>query len=119
MQVLGQTGDFVMRRTIAVLASSAVLASAAASLALIPEGTSVHAAAQATFHVPADDGYGVGDCLSKGGGCGQVIADAWCETHGFARATDYRSTGPEDVVTPIVLASTAQEERPVAITCGR
>jgi hypothetical protein len=107
-----------MRRTIAVIAFSAVLASAAASLTVIPEGSPVHTATQATFHVPADDGYGVGACFSKGGGCGQVIADAWCETHGFARATDYRSAGPEDAAVPIVLASTARQERPVAITCG-
>ncbi len=43
-----------------------------------------------TFLVPSSDGYGVADCLaSTGGECGQVVADAWCESQGFSRAVSF------------------------------
>ena len=42
-----------------------------------------------TFTVAASDGYGVVDCLIGGNDCGQIVADAWCEAHGFSKATAF------------------------------
>ena len=108
-----------MRRTIAVLAFSAVLASAAASFTVLPDSPHPAPPQQATFHVPANDGYGVGECLSTGNACGRMIADAWCEAQGFVRATEFGRAAPEEVTGSIVLVSTASPEPPVAITCTR
>ena len=105
-----------MRRTIGVLALTAVLATAAASFTVLPEGQRT-AVTQATFLVPANDGYGVGDCLASGGECGQIVADAWCETQGFRRAVDFGRTAAEDMTGSIQTVSTGSRERPISITC--
>jgi hypothetical protein len=38
------------------------------------------------FVMAGTDGYGVTDCLREKGTCGQIVADAWCESHGFQKA---------------------------------
>ena len=38
------------------------------------------------YEIAANDGYGLEDCLSGGGECGRVVADAWCEAHGHGHA---------------------------------
>jgi hypothetical protein len=48
--------------------------------------------AQATFVVPATDGYGTAECLQGGGDCGRAVADGWCEANGFSRAAMF---GPQ------------------------
>jgi hypothetical protein len=105
-----------MRRTIAVLTFTAVLATAAASFTVLPEGQR-GAGADAIFLVPANDGYGVGNCLASGGDCGQLVADAWCEAHGFARAASFGPTSAEDVTGALDPVSDRSRERPIAISC--
>jgi hypothetical protein len=107
-----------MRRTIAVLAFSAVLASATSSFLLLPESVGAAEAADTTFVVPAHDGYGVGECLASGGECGRVIANAWCETQGFARAVAFGPAAPETTAA-IQKAATAPADRPVSVTCSK
>ena len=72
-----------------------------------------------TFLIPAEDGYGVGECLSGGPSeCGQVVANAWCESQGFASASNYgvaaqdEYTGAIDGAAPVKSAP-----RPLRITC--
>ena len=109
-----------MRRTVAALAFTAVLATAAASFTALPEGPgAVAAPALATFQVPDSDGYGVGDCLATGGECGRLVADAWCETHGYARAVEYGATLPDERARAITPVSTAQGAGSITITCTR
>lgn len=61
-----------------------------------------------TYVIAAASGYGVEDCLGEGGECGQVVADAWCETHGRGVAVKFgRSDTPADGV-----------PQPYFITCG-
>ena len=107
-----------MRRTIVVLAFTAVLASAAASFTVLPEGPR-GSVTNATFLVPAEDGYGVGNCLASGGECAQLVADSWCETQGFARAVRFGPTSPEDVTGLVQTVSTESRQRPISITCTR
>ena len=107
-----------MRRTIGVLAFTALVATAAASFTVLPEEHRA-GAALATFQVPANDGYGVGDCLVSGGDCGQMVADAWCETQGFRQAVTFGPTAPEDVTGSLHKVSTGSREPPVSITCSR
>ena len=51
---------------------------AALSLALLLLAAQNAGAAPATkdFILPADDGYGMDDCLAEAGTCGQLVADA-------------------------------------------
>ena len=49
------------------------------------------------FVILNDDGYGTSDCLAKASACGKIVADAWCESKGFAKAVAYRPANSEDV----------------------
>ena len=105
-----------MRRTIAVLG----FALAMSVSALVPGATRA-AAREATFLIPASDGYGVAECLVSQSECGQVIAHAWCEAQGFALARTYGVAAPEDTTGSIEVSRTpepspspaAVEARPV------
>lgn len=102
-----------MRRSVAVLGAAGLIAAAAAS-ALLFSGTarSQSAPAEGTFTVAANDGYGVADCLTGGAACGQLIADAYCEAHGYRRATSF---GPAAEAVTLAAAGTP----PIAISCRK
>lgn len=78
----------------------------------------------ATFLIPATDGYGIADCLIEGGDCGVVVAQAWCEAHGWGRAAAFGPAAAEDMTGstgPIVAVSgdaSASGARPLSITCA-
>jgi hypothetical protein len=106
-----------MRRAFAMLGLGTAVFFAAASLTLLPNGTQA-SSAEATFMVPAADGYGVAECLISNRACGQVVADTWCEAHGYTKAVSFRQISPEEVTGTIQKASVTTEERPIAVTCG-
>ena len=96
----------------------------AATLAFCFFTAAPHAARAAeptSFTLPAgdEDGYGIGECLRSGNPCGQVVADAWCEAHGHARALAFGSaadaTGATLDATPVKVAATTDD---VLIRCG-
>lgn len=55
------------------------------AVAMVATGVSTAALASQNhrFLVPGNDGYGIADCLAEGAGCGQAVADAYCEAQGF------------------------------------
>lgn len=110
-----------MRRTLAGLAFTGVIAVAAASFSGLGVRTSSSTSgAQGVFVVPANDGYGVGECLTSGATCGRVVADAWCQTQGYAHAVSFRPAAAEDITGTVRRVSTANPaEQPVAITCEK
>jgi len=56
-----------MRRAIAVLGFASALGGAALAFVVLPPAPSRAAGkGEATFVVPAADGYGIGDCLTNG-----------------------------------------------------
>jgi len=59
-----------------------------------------------SYQISANDGYGLSDCLSSVGECGQVVADAWCEAHGHGSAVSY---GPQSRFEGATKISTASE----------
>ncbi|GEP08962.1 hypothetical protein [Methylobacterium gnaphalii] len=94
------------------------LVSSVAAPAFAGEGAATQHVERA-FLIPANDGYGTGECLTNGKSeCGQVVANAWCESQGFASAASYgvadrdEYTGSIDA-TPVRPAT----ERPIRITC--
>jgi hypothetical protein len=106
-----------MRRAFAMLGLGTALFFAAASLTLIPNGTQA-SSTEATFLVPAADGYGVAECLISNQACGQVVADTWCEAQGYTRALSFRQTSSEEMTGTIQQAALSSEERPIAVTCA-
>ena len=111
-----------MRRALTVLGLTTLLAAAAASFVVLPNGTSRAAATDndSTFIVSANDGYGLGDCLASGNDCGKIVANAWCEAQGFARAESFGRAAPDDLTGSVEKASArALAERPIVITCAK
>jgi hypothetical protein len=113
-----QSMRFSMRRAYAVLGLGTAVFFAAASLTLLPNGTQA-SSTEATFLVPAADGYGVAECLISNQPCGQVVANTWCEAQGYARAVSFRQVQAAEITASIQKASIeADEHRPVSITCS-
>jgi hypothetical protein len=109
-----------MRGKLTAFGIAAALVAAGLSLPLLgTEATQAADAtpAQASFIVPANDGYGVGECATAGSTCGKVLADSWCEAQGFARSETFGVADPADVTGSI--EAPAALDRPIAITCAR
>jgi hypothetical protein len=99
-------------------ASLFAVALAALSLA----GAGLRAQELRTFIMPEDDGYGVGDCLAAGpkSGCGRIVADAWCESKGFAKAQTFGREDMADVTGSVPEAAkpkVAAAPGVITITC--
>ncbi|MFC0220668.1 hypothetical protein FHS82_003415 [Pseudochelatococcus lubricantis] len=61
-----------------------------------------------TFVLPANDGYGVADCLSHGGACAIQVANAWCAAQGYHHASGMKTVARE---------GTSSRGPAVAVTC--
>ena len=109
-----------MSRTIAAAAFAAVIATAAGSLVLLPGGATRASGQNATFLIPAADGYGVADCLTAGGSeCGRIVADAYCESQGFRKSARFGRAAAEDVTGSVPeQAGRPEGERPILIACA-
>ncbi|HST93734.1 MAG TPA: hypothetical protein VLJ78_03060 [Microvirga sp.] len=106
-----------MRRAFTMLGLGSAVAFAAASMTLLPNGTQA-SSPEATFMVPAADGYGIASCLTSNQPCGQVVADTWCEAQGYTRAASFRQVRPGEATGAVQKASVGPDEHlPVAITC--
>jgi hypothetical protein len=89
-----------------------VAASLAVALFFVSTGSPT-ARPTSTFVIAAAQGYGVEDCISEGGECGRVVADAWCEANGRGEAVSFGLS--EGNKTGGVAAG---GPRPYFITCG-
>lgn len=108
-----------MRRVVAFVGLLGVVA-AGISLSIMPSSRSVAAASEPrTFLIPASDGYGVADCISSRAECGQIVANAWCESQGFGKAVAFGVAAREDFTGSVAKQSPARiAEQPLSITCG-
>ncbi|MEH3145057.1 MAG: hypothetical protein PGN34_06845 [Methylobacterium frigidaeris] len=108
-----------MRRTRAALCALGLLAGLAAPAAAAETTSPPAARTEKTFLIPSSDGYGVADCLATAGGsCGQVVADAWCESQGFSQAVSFGVAAKDEYTGAIDAPSVPRPaERPVRITC--
>ena len=109
-----------MSRTIAAAAFAALVVTAAGSLVVLPGGPTRASGKDATFLIPAAEGYGVADCLTGGNAeCGRIVANAWCESQGFAKAAGFGRAAAEDLTGSVPGAPGSPEgERPIRITCA-
>jgi len=114
-------GCVPMRRTVAALASTAVLAAAAVSfMSVSGSRQTVASPHEAVFIVPTGDGYGVAECLTSGSECGQLVADAWCAGQGYTLAVGFGHAAREDLTGSVAKASATRSlDEPVAVTCRK
>lgn len=98
-----------------------VVLSILASLVVLAATHVTVRAASRTFVLPPSSGYGISDCLGKTNGCDEVVASAWCESHGYAKPLAYGKA--DDAVT----SSTGSKSGPASlkpnpndyiVTCG-
>jgi hypothetical protein len=47
------------------------------------------------FVIPAATGYGVEECLDASGGCGEAVANAWCNAYGQGVAVEFGRYGAD------------------------
>ncbi len=72
-----------------------------------------------TFVIGGADGYGVSECFTKGAACGPVMADAWCQSQGRARATAYGLASDITATIPrSAAAAVARDPGAMLITCA-
>ena len=100
-----------LEKTVAAFCSTARIAGAlgiALAGVVLLVSPPAHAAEPFAFVIPAEDGYGIADCMQAGSACGQAMATSWCEAHGhphvaaFGLSDDVTGSvpGAEGTVTP-------------------
>jgi hypothetical protein len=88
------------------------------SLSLLgTEATQAAPSTSATFLVPVNDGYGIGECAAANSTCGKVVADSWCEAQGYGHSESFGVADAADVTG--ALPGAAASDRPIAITCAQ
>jgi hypothetical protein len=91
--------------------------------AIVAAGCVTAAAAAETgrsFVIPANDGYGLGECLATGAPCGRLVADAWCEAQGLGKAESFGPADATDVTGTVRVTQAAQPQHPAqayVVTC--
>lgn len=86
---------------------------AAAMSAAVPAG-----AADRSFIIPANDGYGIADCLGEGGACGRMVADAWCAAQGMGKARAFGPAEATDMTATLRNASRGGPVQAYTVTCN-
>jgi hypothetical protein len=94
-------------RTLVLAAVTAVVCAAA------PAG-----AADRSFIIPANDGYGIADCLGEGGACGRMVADAWCAAQGMGKARAFGPAEATDMTASLRNASRGGPTQAYTVTCN-
>ncbi len=104
-----------MRRTLAVLSALGVLASAAAPALAASQGTERRGE---DLPDPVERRLRRRRVLTTGGECGQVVADAWCESQGYAKSASYGIAAQDEYTGAIEAAPAVKtSDRPIRITC--
>jgi hypothetical protein len=105
-----------MRGKLTALGCAAALIAAGLSVSLLgTEASQAAPSASATFIVPANDGYGVGECTASSATCGKVVADSWCEAQGYGHSESFGVADAADVTGSV---GAGPVDRPISITCA-
>jgi hypothetical protein len=98
---------------------AALPAAAFCALAVGLTRVPVKAESATTFVIPANDGYGLGECITGGKPCGRIVADAWCEAHGQGPARAFGRA--EDITASLAHVSTKDAAAPgsIVVSCGQ
>jgi hypothetical protein len=75
-------------------------------------------AADRSFVIPANDGYGIADCLGEGGACGRMVADAWCAAQGMGKARAFGPADATEMTASLRTASRSSSPQAYTVTCN-
>ena len=67
------------------------------------------------FIILGGDGYGTSECLATASNCGNIVANAWCESKGFAKSVSYRLAHKDETTASVKIAAI---EQAFVITCS-
>lgn len=85
-----------------------------------PAAKSAGSLSEGTYLIPANDGYGVADCIASNHACGKIVADAWCQTHGYRAALSYGVADRADFTGSVPKsADNAANAMPMVVNCGK
>lgn len=106
-----------MRRVILSL-GCALIAAGAVSFAVVPSAAPRAKSEQSVFLLPPSDGYGMADCIAENRECGRIVANAWCESKGYAKAASFSLVSPTEITGSIHGRGRKASEPPVMISCA-
>lgn len=90
----------------------------AALLVILGGGHHAAHAAENVFVIADTEGYGIMDCLTDGKSCGRVVADAWCEAHGFGAARAFGRASDVTAAIPVSTAQTKAQPDAAVVACA-
>lgn len=106
-----------MRRVILSL-GCALIAAGAVSFSVVPAAAPRAKSEQSVFLLPPSDGYGIADCIAQNKECGRIVANAWCESKGYAKAAAFSVVSPTEITGSISGRGHVSTEPPVMISCA-
>lgn len=110
-----------MRRAIALLGLTGMIAAGLSFSTLAPTRVEAGNKAETTFLIPASEGYGVAECLTAGQECGKIVATAFCESKGYGKAMAFGLAEKEMMTGSVqsVAGGASSNDAPLAITCSQ
>ncbi len=115
-----------MRRVLAGFAAIVALSGAAAlfmagpnDVSAAPGAKGAGKLAEGVFLVPANDGYGIADCIAEKRACGRSVAETWCQSHGYRTALSYGVADRTDFTGSVSTRPNASQPMPIVISCGK
>ncbi len=73
---------------------------------------------EGVYLVPANDGYGIADCIAEKRSCGRSVAETWCQSHGYRTAVSFGVADRADITGSVPRASVSGQ-MPIVISCGK
>jgi hypothetical protein len=74
---------------------------------------------EGVYLVPANDGYGIADCIAEKRACGKTVAETWCQTHGYRTALNFGVADRSDFTGSVSASGAASQKMPIVISCGK
>ena len=96
----------------------ALITACAVSFSVVPSAAPRIKSEQSVFILPPSDGYGMADCIAKGAECGRIVANAWCESKGYAKAAAYSVVSATEITGSVGGRGATANEPPVMISCA-
>ena len=106
-------------RSVILSLTFALIAAGAVSYSVVPAAAPRAKGEQSVFLLPPSDGYGIAECLTGQRECGKIVANAWCESKGFAKAASYGAVSATEITGSIAgRNSQPSTEPPLMISCA-
>ncbi len=105
-----------MNRKLA-LAAVALVAAGAVSFSVMLSAEPGARIEQGEFLLPSSEEYSTAACFAENRDCGQIFANAWCESKGFVRAASFTLMSPMENAGLIKGRKPPLKEPPVLVNC--